>query len=83
MMTDVMTDYLTTDSTNLDSGITKRDLISELVSPTQFNLLVVEDNTVNQLVIQKILVKLGYNVDVASNGQEALSMLEKSSDDRL
>ena len=39
-------------------------------------VLVAEDNTVNQLVIETMLAKRGYAVDVAHNGAEALAMLE-------
>jgi signal transduction histidine kinase/CheY-like chemotaxis protein/HPt (histidine-containing phosphotransfer) domain-containing protein len=41
-------------------------------------LLLVEDNRINQEVAANILETAGYQVDVASNGLEALSALEKS-----
>ncbi|SPP63782.1 PAS domain S-box protein [Nitrospira lenta] len=40
-------------------------------------LLVVDDNLVNQKVAVKMLEKLGYRVDVASNGNEALAALTR------
>jgi CheY-like chemotaxis protein len=40
-------------------------------------ILAVEDNLVNQRVIQKMLVVLGYECDVAENGLEALAALRK------
>ncbi len=40
-------------------------------------LLVVEDNAINQRVICKMLDKLGYPADLASNGREALERLER------
>ena len=40
-------------------------------------ILLVEDNNTNQLVALGILKKLGLNADVANNGVEALSILEK------
>jgi len=40
-------------------------------------LLLVEDNRINQEVAANILETAGYQVDVASNGLEALSALEK------
>ena len=39
-------------------------------------LLLVEDNVVNQKVVMAILRKKGYQLDVASNGREALAKLE-------
>ena len=39
-------------------------------------VLVVEDNLVNQMIASKMLEKLGCQVDVAANGQEAVDMLE-------
>jgi signal transduction histidine kinase/CheY-like chemotaxis protein/HPt (histidine-containing phosphotransfer) domain-containing protein len=39
-------------------------------------ILIVEDNTVNQLVAKTMLKKFGYHTDVAANGLEALKALE-------
>lgn len=41
-------------------------------------VLVVEDSAVNQLVAVAMLRKLGYRVDVAANGLEALDALERT-----
>jgi signal transduction histidine kinase/DNA-binding response OmpR family regulator/HPt (histidine-containing phosphotransfer) domain-containing protein len=41
-------------------------------------VLVVEDNTTNQLVAKGMLKKLGVQVDVANNGREAIVALEHS-----
>lgn len=43
------------------------------------SVLVVEDNLVNQRVLQKHLTKLGYKVQVANHGQEALDYLATTS----
>ncbi len=40
-------------------------------------ILLAEDNTVNQKLAVKILEKMGHTVSVASNGKEALNVLEK------
>jgi CheY-like chemotaxis protein len=41
-----------------------------------FNILVAEDNPVNQKIAQRMLKHLGYPVDIAANGLEALQALE-------
>lgn len=42
-------------------------------------ILLVEDNAVNQRVVMTVLKKRGYEIDVASNGIEALAKLEQRS----
>jgi signal transduction histidine kinase/CheY-like chemotaxis protein len=49
--------------------------------PPAANLLVVEDNAVNQAVASRLLQKLGHEVDVANNGQEALEALNSNTYD--
>ncbi len=44
------------------------------------NILLVEDNLVNQKIASMMLGKLGYKCTIASNGEEALSIIEKSID---
>ncbi len=39
-------------------------------------LLIVEDNTINQKVILRVLKKSGIKIDVANNGEEAIRLLE-------
>jgi len=43
---------------------------------TGFRLLLVEDNPINQRVARLVLDKLGYQVDVANNGFEALDAVD-------
>ncbi len=43
--------------------------------PKNKKVLLVEDNQVNQMVAKAILAKLGYKVEVANNGQEAVEIL--------
>lgn len=46
-------------------------------------ILLVEDNIINQKVALRMLEKIGYRADVASNGQEALYAFERSNYDVL
>lgn len=55
-------------------AISKSDIKS--TRNTKSRILVVEDNQTNQLVIEKILQKAGYDVDLANNGEEGLDRLE-------
>ena len=56
---------------------TDHSLIKPLVFKP-YHLLVVEDNAVNQLVITRLLKKVGLSVDVAHHGKHALDMLEQT-----
>ena len=47
----------------------------------QAKILVVEDNKINQLLLKKILTKLGHKVKTANNGKEAISAVEKENFD--
>lgn len=54
-----------------DHQIEKKKLKEEL------SILVAEDNIINQKVAQTIFENLGYHIDIANNGEEALKMVEK------
>ncbi len=43
----------------------------------QGHLLLVEDNEINQLIAEELLTSVGYTLEIANNGQEALDMLAK------
>ncbi len=46
-------------------------------SNSRYRILIVEDNSVNQLLAQRSLEKMGYKTLVAGNGSEALECLSK------
>lgn len=52
-----------------------------VLKATALNVLLAEDNTVNQRLASQLLEKRGHRVTVASNGQEAIALLEHSSYD--
>jgi PAS domain S-box-containing protein len=52
-------------------------------NPKGGRILVVEDNAVNQMVAVRLLEKLGYSADIAANGIEALSAVQRISYDLL
>jgi CheY-like chemotaxis protein len=57
------------------SGVPKDNSIGK--DQNQFlRILLAEDNAVNQMVMQKMLNKLGYHADVAANGEDVLRSLE-------
>jgi CheY-like chemotaxis protein len=51
--------------------------LNEMKASLNRSVLLVEDNEVNQTVASDQLARLGYRVDVASNGQEALDALAR------
>ena len=45
--------------------------------PADINVLLVEDIEINQIIAEELLKSMGYMVDIANNGQEALDMLTR------
>ena len=45
--------------------------------PKSTRILLVEDNSINQIVAKSLLNNLGAQVEIANNGQEALTLLEQ------
>ncbi len=50
----------------------------EATENADISILIVEDNQINQLVSLKVLEKLGYYADVASDGSEALKLIQNT-----
>ncbi|HER08756.1 MAG TPA: response regulator [Bacteroides sp.] len=49
--------------------------------PTELAILVAEDNLINQKVAQSIFKNIGYEIDIARNGREAVVLMEEKSYD--
>ena len=53
----------------------------ELLTVRLLDILVVEDNRINQLIVQKMLEGVRHRVEVVSNGQEACSLVAEKNFD--
>ena len=61
---------------NTDNNFPTQEVYSRDVSPTQpIFILLVEDNQIAQKMTRHLLESLGYHVDIANNGEEALQLL--------
>ena len=58
-----------------ESAATRPDASSPTPDVPKLSILLAEDNTTNQKLAVALLERLGHQVQIASNGQEALSML--------
>jgi len=70
-----------TAQTGLSNNIVKTgvDIASEKITPgRKINILVAEDTPLNQKLVKKIVQKWGYDMDIAANGREAVTLLEKN-----
>jgi CheY-like chemotaxis protein len=50
----------------------------ERVTPGALKVLVADDNALNQNLLRRLVVKLGHNVDVVSNGREAVEAIAQT-----
>jgi len=45
--------------------------------PSELSILLAEDNLINQKVAQSIFKNIGYEIEIAKNGLEAVELMEK------
>ena len=50
----------------------------ERVAPGALKVLVADDNALNQNLLRRLVVKLGHNVDIVSNGREAVEAVAQT-----
>ena len=55
----------------------ERDSSQMLAQRFPFRILLAEDNLINQKVASKMLQKMGYRIDVVSNGQEVIESIRR------
>jgi CheY-like chemotaxis protein len=60
-----------------ESAKASNKITAELSRQFPLRILVAEDNVTNQRVIDFILKKMGYRVDLANNGKEVIEALER------
>ncbi|MFH0759350.1 MAG: response regulator [Bacteroidota bacterium] len=60
-------------------GIEDRKSLEPMLNalPEQLSILLAEDNLINQKVAQSIFKNIGYEIDIAKNGSEAVKMIDE------
>ncbi|MGC9341391.1 MAG: response regulator [Bacteroidales bacterium] len=64
---------------NLEDARGVADQINRI--KTNLNILVADDNIINQRVVQSLFKHLGHEVEIASNGEEAVNMVNENNFD--
>jgi len=64
-------------------GIEDRKSLEPMINalPTELSILIAEDNLINQKVAQSIFKNIGYEIEIAKNGLEAVEMMDKTTYD--
>ncbi|HVL05787.1 MAG TPA: response regulator [Acidimicrobiales bacterium] len=62
---------------------TKRVPAPAATRPAQGRILIVEDNTTNQMVAMGLITRLGFDAEVVSNGRQAVEAVAKSAYDAV
>ena len=67
----------------VSSAPMKRNISTDFAKQYPLNILLAEDNNFNQLMITTTLKKLGYQVEVANDGNEVLEIVSRSTYDLI
>jgi CheY-like chemotaxis protein len=62
-------------------GIVEKSIMSAKDWPDEMRILVAEDNKLNQRVAQNLFSKIGFNIELANNGLEAIQKASESTYD--
>ena len=63
----------------MNTPTNKNDSIGREITPSDINILVVEDEEMMRSLLSDALSDIGYNVQIASNGEEALEKIQQAS----
>ncbi len=61
----------------------QKDNSSTLTAKTSAKILIVEDNTINQSVIESVFATLGFSIDIVSSGEACLDKVQSSKYDLI
>ena len=71
------------DTASKEQATATRDIPTLAPLPQKLKVLVVEDNNINALVAQSFCQRMGYNVTLAKDGYQAISILRQESFDLI
>jgi signal transduction histidine kinase/DNA-binding response OmpR family regulator len=78
---DLIVGVITADAPSKGAASEQSDIAYDLAARLPLKILLVEDNTINQMLALRILERMGYHADIAGNGLEALQALERQAYD--